>query len=465
MRSVALGLWVRTGSRDETPAQAGVSHFLEHLLFKGTKRYSAIEIAEIFDGLGAVGERGHRQGVDATSTRASSTPTPRRPSTCSRRCCSARPTRRSTPSARSCSRRSRCTRTSRRTRSTTCSTGRSSAAIRSAGGCWARREVISSIPIPDIDAYHRARYTGGEHRGRRRRERRARRDRRAHQAPRRAAGRRRRRCGARRPRSSTGRQVAFQQKDTEQFHICFGGPGHRPQRRASLRAQHPRRGLRWLDLIAALPRGPREEGPRLRRRLLHPAVRRQRPDRPLRRHPRRTTSRRPARSSAASSPRSTPRASPTTSSRRAKEHVKGRMVLSSESTAARMGRIGKAVLFDTPLLTLDELLEKVDAVTAEDVAELARELYAPGVALGRRDRPQRGALPLRARAGQRGARRGLGCEYRRGPASSAPTFDWSVAIRRIAAPIRSPHGRSDQGRRLRRRGPHGGDRLRRGRGR
>src|SRR4051794_19652456 len=53
VRSVALGLWVRTGSRDEAPAQAGVSHFLEHLLFKGTKRYSAIEIAEIFDGLGA----------------------------------------------------------------------------------------------------------------------------------------------------------------------------------------------------------------------------------------------------------------------------------------------------------------------------------------------------------------------------------------------------------------------------
>ena len=53
MRSVALGLWVRTGSRDETPAQAGVSHFLEHLLFKGTKRHNAIEIAEIFDGLGA----------------------------------------------------------------------------------------------------------------------------------------------------------------------------------------------------------------------------------------------------------------------------------------------------------------------------------------------------------------------------------------------------------------------------
>jgi len=53
VRSVALGLWVRTGSRNEAPAQAGVSHFLEHLLFKGTARYSAIEISERFDGLGA----------------------------------------------------------------------------------------------------------------------------------------------------------------------------------------------------------------------------------------------------------------------------------------------------------------------------------------------------------------------------------------------------------------------------
>ena len=53
MRSVALGLWVRTGSRDEEPGQAGLSHFLEHLLFKGTDRHTAIEISELFDGLGA----------------------------------------------------------------------------------------------------------------------------------------------------------------------------------------------------------------------------------------------------------------------------------------------------------------------------------------------------------------------------------------------------------------------------
>src|SRR5439155_11196055 len=52
VRSVAVGFWIAAGSRDEPEARAGVSHFIEHLLFKGSSRYSAQEIAEIFDGLG-----------------------------------------------------------------------------------------------------------------------------------------------------------------------------------------------------------------------------------------------------------------------------------------------------------------------------------------------------------------------------------------------------------------------------
>jgi len=52
VRSVAIGLWVGAGSRDEDDSQAGISHFLEHLLFKGTRSYSAVEIAEVFDTLG-----------------------------------------------------------------------------------------------------------------------------------------------------------------------------------------------------------------------------------------------------------------------------------------------------------------------------------------------------------------------------------------------------------------------------
>jgi predicted Zn-dependent peptidase len=52
VRSVALGFWIGAGSRDERDDRAGVSHFIEHLLFKGSASYSAQQIAEIFDGLG-----------------------------------------------------------------------------------------------------------------------------------------------------------------------------------------------------------------------------------------------------------------------------------------------------------------------------------------------------------------------------------------------------------------------------
>ena len=52
VRSVSIGFWIGAGSRDETDAKAGLSHFIEHLLFKGTASYSAQQIAEIFDGLG-----------------------------------------------------------------------------------------------------------------------------------------------------------------------------------------------------------------------------------------------------------------------------------------------------------------------------------------------------------------------------------------------------------------------------
>src|SRR4029077_9506588 len=52
VRSVAIGIWIGAGSRDEPRAQAGVSHLIEHLLFKGSARYSTVEIAQTFDGLG-----------------------------------------------------------------------------------------------------------------------------------------------------------------------------------------------------------------------------------------------------------------------------------------------------------------------------------------------------------------------------------------------------------------------------
>jgi predicted Zn-dependent peptidase len=52
-QSVALGFFTRTGARDETPEISGVSHFLEHMMFKGSERLSAEEVDHTFDSMGA----------------------------------------------------------------------------------------------------------------------------------------------------------------------------------------------------------------------------------------------------------------------------------------------------------------------------------------------------------------------------------------------------------------------------
>src|SRR2546422_10853628 len=52
VRSVAVGVWMKRGSRHETPEQNGISHFIEHLLFKGTETRTAQDIALIVDSVG-----------------------------------------------------------------------------------------------------------------------------------------------------------------------------------------------------------------------------------------------------------------------------------------------------------------------------------------------------------------------------------------------------------------------------
>lgn len=52
VRSVSFGIWVKTGSRNETPENNGISHFIEHMMFKGTSARSAKDIADLFDGIG-----------------------------------------------------------------------------------------------------------------------------------------------------------------------------------------------------------------------------------------------------------------------------------------------------------------------------------------------------------------------------------------------------------------------------
>src|SRR5699024_12779534 len=52
VRSVAVGIWVLTGSRNEHTANNGISHFLEHMFFKGKKKRTASQIAEAYDEIG-----------------------------------------------------------------------------------------------------------------------------------------------------------------------------------------------------------------------------------------------------------------------------------------------------------------------------------------------------------------------------------------------------------------------------
>jgi len=54
VHSVSIGVWVQAGSRDEHPGENGISHFIEHMLFKGTKRRSPQQIAKEIDAVGGV---------------------------------------------------------------------------------------------------------------------------------------------------------------------------------------------------------------------------------------------------------------------------------------------------------------------------------------------------------------------------------------------------------------------------
>ena len=186
MRSVALGLWVRTGSRNETAGQFGLSHFLEHLLFKGTERYSAIEISERFDGLGAsvnaaTGKETthlHARFLDEHTEEvfdllAEMLLAPTYPDIDSERevVLEEIAMYEDEPQDRVHDYLAEAV------------FGEHPLGRRVLG----EAEVIASIPVPDIDAYHSARYTGAEHRRRRRRPPRPRAHRRAGRAPGRAA--------------------------------------------------------------------------------------------------------------------------------------------------------------------------------------------------------------------------------------------------------------------------------------
>ena len=371
VRSVALGLWVRTGSRDETPAQAGVSHFLEHLLFKGTARFSAIEISERFDGLGAsvnaaTGKETthlHARFLDEHTEEvfdllAEMLLAPTYPEVDSERevVLEEIAMYEDEPQDR---------------------VHDFLADAVFGGHPLGRRvlgeaEVIASIPVPEIEAYHRARYSGEDivvgAAGHLDHERIAELAQHLVSPPEGGNG------AAPAVAVDGAARLRFYEKDTEQYHICFGAPGLKrdDERRYALavldsifggstssrlfREVREKRGLAYSvgsyseqytdsGLVATYV-GTREDNVEEACAIIGTELGRLR-----------------------SEPVSAEELA------RAKESVKGRLVLSSESTGARMTRISRATLFGLPIDSLDEMLAKVDAVTVDDLSALATELY------------------------------------------------------------------------------------------
>jgi predicted Zn-dependent peptidase len=371
VRSVALGLWVRTGSRNETPAQAGVSHFLEHLLFKGTERFSAIEISERFDGLGAsvnaaTGKETthlHARFLDEHTEEvfdllAEMLLAPTYPEIDSERDVVLEEIAMYEDEPQD------------RVHDFLADAvfGEHPLGRRVLG----EAEVIASIPIPEISAYHRARYTGADivvgAAGHLNHARIAELAQRLVSPPEGGNG-----AGTAVEPDGAAR-LRFYEKDTEQYHICFGAPGlkREDERRYALavldsifggstssrlfREVREKRGLAYSvgsyneqytdsGLVATYV-GTREDNVEEACAIIGAELARLR-----------------------SEPVSDQELA------RAKENVKGRLVLSSESTAARMTRISRATLFGLPIDSLDEMLAKVDAVSVDELTGLAAELY------------------------------------------------------------------------------------------
>jgi predicted Zn-dependent peptidase len=376
VRSVALGMWVRTGSRDEEVAQAGVSHFLEHLLFKGTERHSAIELSELWDGLGAATNAATSKESTHLHARFLDEHTEEAFDLMSEMLLAPALPPEEIDSEREVVLEEIAMyedEPSDRVHDVLAEAihGDHPLGRRVLG----RAEVIASIPVPDIAGYHDARYIAPNivvgaagHVD--------------HERIVELAGQRLSAASAGSPASvnggepEAGPQLLFYPKETEQYHICFGGPGiaRADDRRYALalldsifggsvssrlfREVREKRGLaysvgsytdQYIERgVVAMYVGTRADNVAECCEIIGREL--------VRLSAEGVTDEELA---------------------RAKEHVKGRMVLGLEATASRMARIARGTLFDVPILSLDQMLAEVDSVEADDIAELARTFYDP----------------------------------------------------------------------------------------
>jgi predicted Zn-dependent peptidase len=377
VRSVALGFWVGAGSRDEPDAKAGITHFIEHLLFKGSQGYSAQEVAEIFDGLG--GE------LNAATSREHTVVYARVPDHHLETALDVMTDMVYAPLFGDLdAEREVVLEEIAMYEDTPQELVHDLLSEAVFGGHPLGRpvigtaEVISSLSRRSIASYHRTMFgpanialaAAGNVEHERLLELLAAAE--AKQTEPAGRGRRVRSPLVKEPPPG----VRFVRKDTEQFHVCLAAPGiARSDRRrfaASLldailggsassrlfQEIREKRGMAYAVYsfasqysdtgLVGFYVGTREEN-------LAPCLE-------------------IASAEIADIAGGNLRASEL---ERAKENLKGRIVLSMEATSNRMSRLGKALITDTELLSLDRIIAEIDGVQAENVAELAELLLAP----------------------------------------------------------------------------------------
>jgi predicted Zn-dependent peptidase len=375
VRSVALGLWIGTGSRGESNAEAGLSHLLEHLLFKGTKKYGSLEIDQIFDTMG--GELNAGTGKETTSlyARVIDEHVPEAIDVLADMVF--RPTLQDVESERAVILEEIAMYEDEPQEKVFDLLGEAVFGDHPLGrAIIGRAEVIRDTPVAEIAEFHAARYVPAnvviaaagavDHE--------ALVELTASRVP----------LGDRpvpalasssAPTLGTSRR-RFERKDTEQYHVCLGGPGlsRHDERRFALRVLdtifggttssrlfqevREKRGLAYA--VYSFTNAYRDTG----QIGLYVGTRADNLAEAMT-----VVSGELAR--LADDPGSEDELT------RAKENLKGRVVLSLESTGARMNRLGSEILAGAPLLSLDEVVQRIDAVTLDDLIDLAHELWAP----------------------------------------------------------------------------------------
>jgi predicted Zn-dependent peptidase len=374
VRSVSIGFWIGTGSRSESEAEAGLSHLLEHLLFKGSEKYGSLEIDQIFDGMGA--ELNAGTGKETTSVYARVIDEHMAEAFDVMADMVFRPTLRDIDSERAVILEEIAMYEDDPQEKVFDLLGEAVFGDHPLGrAIIGRAPVIAETPTERIAAFHAERYG-------------------PHNVVIAAAGAvdhdafvelavRSLLGGTDRPPPiappAPGLMPArrkFERKDTEQYHVCLGGSGlaRHDERRFALRVLdnvfggtsssrlfqevRERRGLAYAVYsftsayqdtgqvglyVGTRPDNVGEALAVVGTELAH-----------LREEP------------------ATPE-----ELERAKENLKGRVVLALESTGARMNRLGAEILAGMPLLSLDETVERIDAVSIEDLAGLVDELWSP----------------------------------------------------------------------------------------